>query len=194
MQYCYPGELFPFRLSAHRSPSPSCGLGFSRLTACLGSKFRVAFRLNPLRKAKIQLKYLVCLFLEYQFGLGMVGYPENHAENQAALEKTLVKMRNICFIRRRGRKEIQSSMEKKMEYACSFFLSFFFLKNLILTDLHQHGKQLRPISQAFHSAISFSKRKLCPAPEKRTASAMPILLFMRPHDELDHANDLSLKR
>lgn len=42
-----PAEPSPFWPRARRSPSPGCGIRFSRLTACLGSKFRAAFAHNP---------------------------------------------------------------------------------------------------------------------------------------------------
>lgn len=109
----------------------------------------------------------------------MVGQREYPAENQATLEKTLEKDEKYKTCR-------YHEEQKRSIHA------LFFLKKSHLTDLHQHGKQLRPMPRAFLSAVTSGKREL-QCTQNCTAPAMPMLLFMRPRNELDHATDLSLK-
>lgn len=144
------------------------------------------------RKAEIQLKYLVCLFFKYQLGLGITDggpprescrKPRCFGEDTGKVEKYLLYQKR----RKEGNTKYVGSMEKK-EYACSLVL----LSEVFKSDWFA---PTRKATETNFTSISFSRqlqqKKTLSSTQNCTAPAMPILLFMRPHD---HATYLSLKR
>jgi len=82
-------------------------------------------------------------------------------------------------------------MEKKKKYACSSFLLSEEFKFCCFAPTWNTTDTNFP-------SISFSQQlqetKTLPSTQDCTVPAMPKLLFMRLHDDLDHATDLILKR
>lgn len=131
------------------------------------------------KKTEIQLKYLVCLSLEYLLGL----------EIRDGGPKRVSCRKPSCFGEYTGKDEKYKTCRYHGEQKRSIHV-LFFLKNhiwLICTNMESNWDQCHE----HFLQLSLSAKGNCT--QNCTAPALPMLLFMRPHDELDHATDLSLK-